>query len=371
VDSRGTAYVGGRAGVRLATGGFGIPNTIPALAGVPNQCLPDNDRIHSVAYVSAVDAAKGDILTSQFVGGSTLATTGLALSGSTAWISGTTSRSDVPLTPGALTLPSLPPTEFPGAYLGAVSFTAAQSSTPRPKILCIVDAADLAPVGAAAISQLLTIFGTGLGPDEGISAEGDSASTLGGVSIDAGDVAAPLLYASSNQINFAVPVVSWPSSFADITVKVDGAAADPLRIPLAFSNPSLFLDPTQPATSLGAVAYAANADGSVNSPSNPAKLGETISVWVNGLMRDPRVITNPVQLQTTNGWSVAGITAANPFVLRVSLRTPPALVNQFSCAESGLCSAGFALYEVGFVSTGEAPTTGEAFGGTVYVDRGR
>ena len=370
VDGKGNVYVGGGVGAGVAASGFGIPNNVPALAGVANPCLPDNHRIRSVGYVSAVDAGSGETRATRFVGGSTLSLTGLAASGSRVWVTGTTARSDVPLTPGALTLPNLPPTQLPGAYLGAIDFSDTGAAD-RPQVFCIVDSADLTPVAAVAPNQLLTMFGTGLGPQVGVAAEGDSPLTLGGVSIDAGSASAPLLYVSSNQINFATPLVDYGSNFAALTVRVDGAAADSRLIPLTFSNPSLFVDQTKAAGSFGATAYAENANGSVNSESNPVKLGETVSVFVNGLVRDPRVISFPVQLASTNGWSVERIEPASPYVQRVTLRTPAALVNQFACSESGVCAAEFSLFELGPVSNGHPPPTGEAFGGVVYVDRGR
>jgi hypothetical protein len=115
---------------------------------------------------------------------------------------------------------------------------------------------------------------------------------------------------------------------------------------------------------------ALNADGSVNSSTTPAKLGSVVSVFVNGLTPDPRFTAIPLQLSTINGWSVTGITPANPFVSRVDLRVPSALVNNFSCSTSSLCAVGFALYGVGAVSAGQTVSSvGEAFGGVVYVNR--
>ncbi len=60
-----------------------------------------------------------------------------------------------------------------------------------------------------------------------------------------------------------------------------------------------------------------------------------------------------VQLATNNGWSVIGIEPATPFVQRVDLRVPPALVNDFSCTTSSLCAAAIALYDAGSVSAGQ------------------
>lgn len=370
VNSHGAVYVSGGAGSGLA-GTFGIANNLPALANVPTQCLPNNLGIRSSAYVSEIDAVSGNLLGSQFIEGSTLATSALALFGSTVWITGATTLPDFPLTPNAVTLPSLGPTPLAGAYLGAVDFSQPQPPAGTPQIFCIVDSADLGPVGAASRYQLLTIFGTALGPVAGVAASGDSTATLAGVSVNLGSLSAPLLYVSSTQINFAVPLVDPSQTFATMQLTVNGASATPRQLPLTFSaNPSLFLNTAQTqVASFGSVVLALNADGSMNSSTNPATLGSAISVFVNGLTPDPRFIHFPPQLSTTNGWSVTGIVPANPFVLRVDLRAPTALVNNFSCTISSLCAVGFTLYDVGFVSVGQIVSGGEAFGGVVYVDR--
>lgn len=149
-----------------------------------------------------------------------------------------------------------------------------------------------------------------------------------------------------------------------------GQDAAPRLLPLTFANPSLFLSDAQTlVSSLGPVVLALNADGSTNSAANPARLGSAVSVFVNGLMRDPRVISQPVELSATNGWSVTGTARVNPFVLRVDLRVPSELINNFSCPASSPCSVNFTLYDVGFVSIGQVVSGGEAFGGVVYVER--
>lgn len=369
VDSHGAVYAGGGVGSGLPglIGNYGIANNLPALASVPTQCLPNNLGIRSSAYVSQVDAASGNLLGSQFIGGSTLATSAVALFGSTVWIAGATTLPDFPLTPNTVTLPSLGPAPLAGAYLGAVDFSQPQPPAGTPQIFCTVDSADLAPIGAAARYQLLTIFGTALGPATGVSASDNSTATLAGVSVNLGSLSAPLLYVSSTQINFAVPLVDFSQTFATMQLTVSGATATPRQLPLTYTaNPSLFLSNAQPqANSLGSVVVALNADGSMNSSTNPAKLGSALSVFVNGLTPDPRFPHFPLQLSTINGWSVTGIAPANPFVLRVDLQVPSALVNNFSCAS--LCAIGFTLYDVGFVSVGQIVSGGEAFGGVVYV----
>jgi uncharacterized protein (TIGR03437 family) len=90
-----------------------------------------------------------------------------------------------------------------------------------PQIGCIVNAANLAPIGAATRYQLLTIFGTGLGPVTGASATGDSTCSLAGVSVNFGAFSAPLLYVSSSQINVAVPPITYSGSSSLMQVMVD------------------------------------------------------------------------------------------------------------------------------------------------------
>lgn len=371
-DSHGAVYVSGGSGFGLA-GSFGIANNLPALANVPAPCLPNNTGIRSSAYAAAIDASSGGILGSQFIGGSTLITSALALSGSTIWIAGATALPDFPLTPNAVTPPSLSPNQLAGAYLGAVDFAQPPPPAGTPQIACIVDSADLAPVGAATRYQVLTIFGTALGPQTGVAASDYSTVTLAGVNINLGSLPAPLLYVSSTQINLAVPLVEPGRSFAPMQLIVNGAGASPRQLPLTLSvNPSVFLSSGQTQSgSFGSVVLALNADGSTNSSANPATLGSTVSVFVNGLTPDPRFTSLPPQLSTNNGWSVTNIEQANPFVSRVDLRVPAALVNNFACTASSVCLVGFTLYDVGFVSIGQVVSGGEAFGGAVFVNRGQ
>jgi len=92
-------------------------------------------------------------------------------------------------------------------------------------------------------------------------------------------------------------------------------------------------------------------------------------VFVNGLTPDPQIVSSPLQLYTNNGWSVTNIVQATPFVLRVDLRVPSPLVNDFSCPSS-LCTVGFTIYDIYGGSVGQLDSSdGEAIGGVVYVNR--
>lgn len=327
LDSTGGVYMGGEVGIINTI--VGIPSGIPGLAGVPSQCLPSSgpSALGLVsAYVSEVDASSGNLLGSKFIGGSMLSLSSAALLGSTLWIAGSAGLPNFPFTPGALTLTAFGPTSPAGAYLGAVDFSQPQPPAGTPQIGCVVDAADLAMAGPVARNQLLTIFGTGLGPATAVTATDTSTTTLGGVGVSfaptsasvfpPGPLNAPLLYASSTQINLAVPQLSFGVSFAAMQLTVNGLAATPIQVPVEVVNSSLF-------------PVVLNADGALNSATHGAPLSSTVSMFVNGLSglspEFPQESNIPLQLSTSIGWSVTHIVPATPFVLRVNLQVPSSL----------------------------------------------
>jgi len=338
---------------------------------MPNSLMINPVLIYNSAYVAQIDGSSGNLLGSQFIGGSNLRASAVALSGSTLWIAGPTSVPDFALTPNILTLPSLFSGEPPGAYLGAIDFSQPQPPAGAPQIGCVLDGADLAPIAVAARYQLVTILGTGLGPATGVNAPDNSTTSLAGVSVTIGSVPAPLLYVSSTQINLAVPLVLYNQSFATMQVTVNSLNAAPRELALTYANPSLFINTAQTfqPNSPGFVAVAVNADGSQNSSTNPAQFGSSISVFVNGLTPDPQVDSAPLQLSSDTGWSVTGVTQATPFVLRVGLQVPSKLINDFDCFYPSACSLSFALYTLNNPGAGPESIsfTGQVLGGVVFV----
>ena len=363
LDSDGSAYAGGIFGT------FDLYNmvaSIPALENAPPPCAPP--YLHSAAYVSQVDAASGDLLGSQFLGSSALPISGVALSGSTLWITGATTFAGFPFSGNVLTTGNPGSKQVQGAFLGAVDFSAAQPPAGTPQIGCVLDAASLQPASPIVPNQLLTIFGTGLGPAQAATAANDSTTTLGGVQVNFGSLAAPLLYVSPTQINLAVPLVSEdPSSLPAMKVTVNGVSPPALEFPVVYANPSLFVVPGSYSPTLEqSVTVALNADGSVNSATNPAQLGSVISVFVNGLAMDAQIPYEPPNLYSVAGWSVTGSSQINPFVLQVSLQIP-ASANLY-CQLNG-CTASFTIYDLASYLNGPPPEFpgGLSFGGVVYV----
>lgn len=361
LDSAGSVYVGGYVG---SMGIAGVLPNLPALEGIPSACLPSPGPgiTGTAAYASQVDAASGNLLGSKFIGGSTIAVSGAALSGSTLWLAGAATLPDFPFTPNALTSVSLGTTPRSGAYLGGIDFSQPQPPVGTPQIACMTDAASFRPVGPVARNQVLSLWGTGLGPAAGASAADASTTSLGGVGINFGSTSAPLLYASSIQINFAVPMLAFSQSFSEMTLTVNGISSAPVQLPLTDSNPSLF-----PVT--------LNADGSLNSATHGTPFGSTVSVFVNGLSglspEYPRETNTPDQLFTPSGWSVTNIVPLNKFVLRVDVQVPSKFPFPPFCPPPPTqCTEQMGL-ELYFFETesGAASVTGQGFRGEVYINQ--
>jgi uncharacterized protein (TIGR03437 family) len=314
--------------------------------------LPAGLFIQNSAYVAQVDAASGNLLGTQWIGGSRLNLSAAALSGSTLWIAGPTNLPDVPFSPGALSSSALAMAR--GAYLGAVDFSRPQPAAGTPQIGCVLDAADASPAGPVARYQLLTIFGTGLGPAVGVSATDNSTTNLAGVSITSGTVPAILLYVSSTQINLAVPNYLFNQTTAAMQVTVNGLSSQPRQFPLSefpitshlFINASATYDATTNPNRYF-VPLTLNGDGSLNSAANPAMQGSTVSVFVNGLAPAPGVVSSALQLYATSDWKVEKASLLTPFVVRVDLQVPALNINasppNTSC-DTALCNVGFQLY---------------------------
>jgi trimeric autotransporter adhesin len=124
--------------------------------------------------------------------------------------------------------------------------------------------------GAVAPGEVVTIFGSGLGPAQLVLGENSPAA------VDFDGIAAPLLYASDTQISAIVPYGVKGGSLT-VTVRYNGQTAVSTAA-LASTAPALFA-----ADASGAgQARALNQDGSVNSAARPAPAGSTITLYATG-----------------------------------------------------------------------------------------
>jgi uncharacterized protein (TIGR03437 family) len=136
--------------------------------------------------------------------------------------------------------------------------------------------------GPIAPEELIVIGGSGLGPATLVptipTAEGLYSSQLAGTTVLVNGIAAPLVYASATAVAAIVPT-SLSGATAQVTVTYQGQASMSFPIQAAPSAPGIF---TQDSSGAGA-AVARNQDGSINTPANPAKAGDVISLFATGL----------------------------------------------------------------------------------------
>jgi len=162
-------------------------------------------------------------------------------------------------------------------------------------IACITDSADFTQAAPVAPGQLLTIFGTNIGPATPASYDPHSTSlptTLGGAGVVVNGVAAPVIYASANQINFIAPFdpgATGGQTAVSLKVTASGSSIAQRTLAVTGINPGLFTFgvtdyPVCQSKGLynSTAAAVYNEDGSLNACDHPAAAGSRVSVVLNG-----------------------------------------------------------------------------------------
>ena len=143
----------------------------------------------------------------------------------------------------------------------------------------VLNGASFAPVGnPISPGQFVALFGTGLGPATPAVAAAPFPSSLGGVSVSIQGRPAPLYFVSANQISTLVPFATSGIT-AEVIVKVGNAESNRVTVPVSRSSPGIYTS-TQNGIGWGAIL---KADFSVVSPSNSARRGDTVLVYLTGL----------------------------------------------------------------------------------------
>jgi uncharacterized protein (TIGR03437 family) len=136
---------------------------------------------------------------------------------------------------------------------------------------------------AVAPGEIVTIFGTNLGPASLATAEldanGNIATTLAGTRVLFDGVASPMIYSSANQVSAVVPFAVTGQTTTVVRTEFNGVQGVGLRISAADSAPALF---TANASGTGQIA-ALNQDGiTPNSPSTPAEPNSVVVLYATG-----------------------------------------------------------------------------------------
>ncbi len=327
---------------------FPLPPPPPGSVNAVSECLLNQMTTISQAYASEVDAATGAVEATVLIDASNLTAAGVALAGGGVWITGTTSLPDVPISSGANTDAAGVGTGFhPGAYLGEIDFAlAGPAGTAR--VACVLDSAGGSRLGPVAPGQLISIFGTNMGPSPGVAASDPSTTSLAGVRVTFGGTPATILYASESQLNVAVTVpANGNPVLTSMQIAVNGVMAPPRALPLVQMNPNLFVTVTTASMGCSAtpvtiaagtwLPLAQNQDGTMNSCDNPAKAGSIVSFFVDGLggvapagggfiPAYPGGIPMVVQMGNLSA-EVVNVAVVNDFVWRIDVRVPADVVN--------------------------------------------
>ena len=131
--------------------------------------------------------------------------------------------------------------------------------------------------------EVVSVYGVNLGPANAESGSFDSQTlrlpvSLGGVSVRLGGIDAPLYFVSENQIDAQVPFELAGLPNADLVITSNNQVSASYKMGIGTA-------------SLGVFPAVFNADGSVNSSSNPAHAGGAVVVYATG-----QGVTNPASI---------------------------------------------------------------------------
>ncbi|MCU1262179.1 MAG: hypothetical protein JWO80_5064 [Bryobacterales bacterium] len=138
-------------------------------------------------------------------------------------------------------------------------------------------------VGPVAPGEIVTIFGSGLGPVPGVTPQltpdGNSlATSLAGTQVLFDGLAAPMIYASDTQVSAIVPYSLAGAVSTKLAIEVQGVISPAVAVNVNPSSPAIF---TVPSGGTGQAA-ALNQDYSVNSAGNPATAGSVLQIFATG-----------------------------------------------------------------------------------------
>ncbi len=182
-----------------------------------------------------------------------------------------------------------------GTYTGTVTLAAStQGATPLTIPVTLTVGAQNKPVpttiinaasggqGLVAPGEIITVFGSGLGPASAaglmLTQSGTVATTVAQVTVTFDGVAAPLTYVSSTQINCVVPYEVSGKTTSQMVVSFNGLASAATTVGIGATSPGLF---TLNASGTGPAAVL-NQNSSLNSASNAAAKGSTIVIFATG-----------------------------------------------------------------------------------------
>ncbi|MGB6946303.1 MAG: IPT/TIG domain-containing protein [Bryobacteraceae bacterium] len=145
----------------------------------------------------------------------------------------------------------------------------------------IVNAASYV-TGGVAPGEMITIFGSGLGPATLAPLQTDQrgyvSTTLGGTQVLFDGTPAPLIYSLAGQVSAVVPYETFGKSSTQVQVVFQGQSSSTVSVPVVTALPGVF---TLNSSGSGPGAIV-NQDGTVNSATNPAAAGSIVMIFATG-----------------------------------------------------------------------------------------
>jgi len=267
LDAAGNAYVAGTSDQllpvknNLATCGWISSDTAPAAAGWLTVVAPDG----AILQTTYIPGSVGSLIEEPIVA------TGM---NSTVLVTALAGMTFAPTQTGPPVSPDF--TGFGWSFLMSF-FPNANART--VSLACVGNSASF-EADAVAPGEVVTLFGNGLGPQQGVQPQATLQSPYptqaGSVQVTFDGTPAPLLWVQDSQINAVAPWSLAPGVNTEICVTYNNATTNCLTWPVVEADPAVY-------TVDGVYAAAVNQDGTMNSASNPAPVGSIVAVWATGL----------------------------------------------------------------------------------------
>ena len=141
-----------------------------------------------------------------------------------------------------------------------------------PPAIRVANALSLRP-GPVAPGEIVSIFGSGLGPESGVPGSLDAAGLLANLVSDAearfDGVPAPLFYVQAGQVNAQVPYTVSGASTTHLEMRLQGKVRGAVDLPVAAAAPALLPQIT-------------NQDGTPNGEGSPAPPATVLTLFATG-----------------------------------------------------------------------------------------
>jgi hypothetical protein len=164
--------------------------------------------------------------------------------------------------------------DHPYSMIG-VTFGPEPPGTPDLHLTCIGNGATF-QLGGISAGEVVTLFGSGLGPQRGVPWQWDEnlrlMATLAETQVTLDGTPAPLLYTQDAQINAITPWGIAGKSSTQVCTFFRGAQTNCITAAVLAATPAVF-------TTDAGTALAINQDGTVNSWDHPALRGSIISIY--------------------------------------------------------------------------------------------